>query len=318
MKKIFILLTCLASVTVISISCNNQQTNNEKVITDTETNTTALILLQNSCFSCHNPDKAVTTKIAPSLSDVRQQYMTDDISKKEFINNIKYFINHPTVENALMPEAISSYGIMPKLSYKDDDLQLIAEYMYNHDMSTDEWYTAWQASSKQPQPQAADISYEDLGLSIANGTKAQLGKNLMGAIKEHGTSGAVTFCNTRAIPLTDSMANVYHAYIKRVSDNPRNPDNNANETELAYINELKQQLAKGEKLLPKVLEIDGRMVGYYAIETNQMCLQCHGEKGKDILPETYTKIKKSYPADQATGYTPNQIRGIWVVSMDKN
>jgi len=110
---------------------------------------------------------------------------------------------------------------------------------------------------------------------------------------------------------------VYNAHIKRVSDKPRNPENKANEAELAYINELKEALANGEQLKPKVTEIDGRMVGYYAIETNQMCMQCHGSKDKDILPETFTNIKSKYPDDKATGYSPNQVRGIWVVSMDK-
>lgn len=162
-----------------------------------------------------------------------------------------------------------------------------------------------------------DVNYEEAGQNIANAAKAELGKNLVAAINEYGAPGAVTFCNTRAIPLTDSIAGVYHAYVKRVSDKPRNPDNVANDAELAYITHAKEQLASGEQPKPQLTEAGGKMIGYYAILTNSMCLQCHGQKDKDILPATYTNIKKAYPDDKATGYGDNELRGIWVVSMDK-
>ena len=47
-----------------------------------------------------------------------------------------------------------------------------------------------------------------------------------------------------------------------------------------------------------------------------MCLQCHGSKGIDIAPETLKVIEEKYPNDQATGYTENQLRGIWVIELD--
>ncbi len=309
------------SAVLFAIACNNTtEEKGDSTSSDTLSKPVdnTLALLQGSCFSCHNPDRAAAVKIAPTLADIREVYMTDGISKEDFISSIINFVHQPGESNNKMPDAVSKYGIMPKLSYKDEDLQKMAAYIYHNDLSTDEWYTQWKAHKDIPAAvNPGDMSYEDLGLSIANGTKAQLGKNLMGAIKQHGAAGAVTFCNTRAIPLTDSMAKVYNASIKRVSDKPRNPDNNANDAELAYINELKEALANGETLQPKVTEIDGRLVGYYAIETNQMCMQCHGSKDGDILPETFTNIISKYPDDKATGYTPNQIRGIWVVSMNK-
>ena len=72
------------------------------------------------------------------------------------------------------------------------------------------------------------------------------------------------------------MSKVFKATIKRVSDKPRNPNNQANETELTFIDDLKNTLLNGKKPTPKVVEKDGKMIGYYAIETNKMCLQCHG------------------------------------------
>ena len=51
--------------------------------------------------------------------------------------------------------------------------------------------------------------------------------------------------------------------------------------------------------------------------TNIMCLQCHGKPDKDILPNTLTKIGSLYPEDKAIGYGVDELRGIWVVEMDK-
>ena len=162
------------------------------------------------------------------------------------------------------------------------------------------------------------INYEETGLRFANNTQAVLGKNLMNAINENGAVGALKFCNEKAYPLTDSMARMLKASIKRVSDKPRNKNNLANDNETAHIQAFKESLAKGEKPKPYVMEINGKMVGHYAIITNKMCLQCHGTVNKDILPETFSKIKSLYPGDMATGYAENQVRGIWIVEMEKN
>lgn len=148
-------------------------------------------------------------------------------------------------------------------------------------------------------------------------TKGVLGKNLMNAINTQGTEKAIEFCSTKAIVLTDSMGTAFNATLKRVSDKPRNPLNMANENETAFINELKQKISKGEKMTPKFTESDGKITGYFPIETNAMCLQCHGSKDLDINPNVLKKIAQLYPKDLATGYKENQIRGIFVVTQNK-
>ena len=145
-------------------------------------------------------------------------------------------------------------------------------------------------------------------------TKGVLGKNLMNAINTQGTEKAIEFCSTKAIVLTDSMGTAFNATIKRVSDKPRNPVNMANENETAFINELKEKVSKGEKMTPKFSESNGKITGYFPIETNAMCLQCHGSKDVDIKPNVLQKIVQLYPKDQATGYKENQLRGIFVVT----
>lgn len=160
-------------------------------------------------------------------------------------------------------------------------------------------------------------SYQKLGLKYALATKAVLGNNLVNAINKQGTEGALEFCSKKAIELTDSMGSALNVKIKRVSDQNRNPQNVAKTQELEYIKEAKKLITKGEEPKAQIKELEGKIIGYYPILINQMCLQCHGKPEKDISPETLAKIKSIYPEDKATSYELNEIRGIWVVEMDQ-
>lgn len=309
-------------VLVVFISCSQSETKaevadgNENAQATTDNNNKALALLKTNCFNCHNPDMG-GSRVAPPLFKVREHYYDEETTKEEFVAAIINFINYPTEENSIMPGAVRNFGLMPKMSFKEEDIQLMAEYLYNNDVSSDEWYAKWEEFKKSPASVQTDLSYEDLGRNIVNETKSNIGKNLMKAVKERGAAGAVEFCNTRAIPITDSMAVVLNTKVKRVSDKPRNPINAANSQEIAYIEGWRKAKANGEKYPPKVTEIENKMVGYYPIEINQTCLKCHGIPEKQINTETLANIKKSYPNDKATSYAEGEIRGIFVVEMDK-
>ncbi|WP_117880526.1 Tll0287-like domain-containing protein [Aureibaculum luteum] len=169
----------------------------------------------------------------------------------------------------------------------------------------------------QETQQVQDSLYKAIGLKYAMSTKATLGKNLMGVIQKNGTEHALEFCNTKAIPLTDSMAVAQKATIKRVSDKPRNPDNQANAEELGYIKTFKEQLAAGQQPEAIVKKKNGKVHFYYPIATNQMCLQCHGTPNEQIKPAVMTMIDKLYPEDKAKGYAINEVRGIWNVVFEE-
>jgi len=164
----------------------------------------------------------------------------------------------------------------------------------------------------------AETSSLKTGQNIANQAQGILGRNLMQAINNEGTEYAISFCSEEAIHLTDSAGLSLNATVKRVSDKNRNPNNAANAEELDYIQKAKNKLAKGEALKGSIRSIGNREIGYYPIVTNVMCMQCHGQPNTDISPETLSKINTLYPNDRATGYQPNEIRGIWVIEMDKN
>ncbi len=161
------------------------------------------------------------------------------------------------------------------------------------------------------------ISFKEKGMKYALKAKGVLGKNLINAISSKGTANAMSFCNEKAYHLTDSVAKSLNVHIKRVSDRYRNPSNKANSDELAYIKIAKKQLTDGEKVLPEIQEIDDKVVGYYPIISNSMCLQCHGNPSKEIEKNTFLKINELYPNDLAIGYSSNELRGVWVVTMPK-
>jgi len=162
-----------------------------------------------------------------------------------------------------------------------------------------------------------EINYEEIGLQYAFATKKELGKNLMGTIKNKGVNSAVTFCNERAYFITDSMSSAFNAKIKRVSDKPRNPENEANKKELIHIEAFKNMLSEEQEIEPILEESDTTVNFYYPIITNAMCLQCHGTENNQMKPDVYKTIKALYPLDQAIGYGENQVRGIWSISFEK-
>jgi len=161
------------------------------------------------------------------------------------------------------------------------------------------------------------IDYLERGRTFAAATQAVLGRNLTDAINRDGVEHALSFCQLRAHPLTDSLARELGAGIRRVTDKPRNPANQANEEELAYIALLKADIAAGRTLTTMLKENDETIVGYYPIMTNALCLACHGQPGTDIASATFDRIRTLYRNDQATGYGLDELRGLWVVEMTR-
>ncbi|HHS96121.1 MAG TPA: DUF3365 domain-containing protein [Phaeodactylibacter sp.] len=328
MKKRIKIDLLLLGIFLILLSCNPKNTEkndqtaaNEEQMKKENANedlSKGFQLLESSCFSCHSPNANIKNKVAPTMATIKKHYITKGVSKEEFTKSFIEFLNNPVEEKAKIPQAVEQFGVMPKFNFSDAQLKQMANYIYNTELEAPDWYTNHYQKEKQKHKiNLEDLSYVDLGKRYALSTKSVLGKNLKSAIKNKGTENAVEFCHERAYPLTDSMAIVLNAKIKRVSDQPRNPKNAANESELKYIASAKSILATQGKIKPQVQELNGKMVGYYPILTNKMCMQCHGKPNTDIQAATLEKLNALYPKDMARGYTENQLRGIWVVEMDK-
>ena len=285
--------------------------------------------IERECYLCHSPTASEASMLAPPMVAVKKHYLYATTTKKQFIEAMVDWINDPKIEKSKMPGALKRFGIMPYQPYPEETIVQIAEYMYENEIPKPEWFDDhFQKEHKNgkgngkgmkgDRQEIAQSIYGNQGLGYAKSAKSALGKNLMKAIQERGTGGAVEFCNLQALKLTDSISLMNNAIIKRVTDKPRNMANSANSEELEYIASFKKQLAAGLKIEPIVKTHKGEVNVYYPIVTNAMCLQCHGKPVEQIKPSTMAVLQKLYPDDKAIGYSANEVRGIWSVVFNEN
>ena len=201
--------------------------------------------------------------IAPPMIAVKMHYISEDTSKEAFVESFVNFLKKPSEEQSKMPGAIKKFGLMPYQFYPEETIRQIADYVFENEIEEPEWFDAHYKQMHGDRPQMkgrmsrgmgngkgmgknqntnAQPSVKERGMQMAQTTKAELGKNLMGQIQKNGVIAALDFCNVQALPITDSMATVHKAYIKRVTDKPRNPKNKANAAELQYLENFKKQV----------------------------------------------------------------------------
>lgn len=303
MKKIFLITLALA---FILSQCTTTNSNNKG-------KPEGLSLLEKKCYSCHNPTSPEHARLAPPMIAVKKHYLNgENKSKEAFTTAFTRFLQDPSIEKSKMPNAVKRFGLMPKMNFNPDDLEIIAHYLYNHDIESPEWFEAHYREEQEKYRKNHAPNFLELGQQQALKTKSVLGKNLMTALNQGGASHALAFCNSRAIHLTDSMSQVLGYKIKRVSDKPRNPINQASKRELVYIMKTKKAIELGESAKPSLDSFDNRVLAYYPILTNQMCMNCHAER-IEMAPDLVALLDEKYPTDRAVGYAPNELRGIWVV-----
>lgn len=285
-------------------------------------------LMEQKCYLCHSPTAPIDQgRVGPPMIAVKAHYLEDYPKREAFVAGMVNFVLEPKAELVKLKGAHKRFGLMPKAVYTKTEIEKIATYLYDYRIAEPAWFNAhWASHGKPPYNNSEQkalpvgdekMSYAEKGMAYALGTKKVLGANLMGTIQKEGVPAALAFCNERAYPLTDSMAVAFNASIKRVSDKPRNPKNQANATALKHIESFKASLAAGQKAKP-IVEETGNTVQFYApITTNQMCLKCHGNTTKDVSLAVKNLLMQKYPTDQATGYGINEVRGIWSITFDK-
>lgn len=151
------------------------------------------------------------------------------------------------------------------------------------------------------------------GEKIISQTFDTLRNTLLREIGQNGFSGAVEFCNTNALPLTNIYASENIA-VKRTSGQLRNMTNAPDSMEQRIL-ALYLSLISSSKELKPVIEKDdaGNQHYFKPIIIQAMCLNCHGDKNNQIQPATWQAIQLKYPSDAAWGYKEGELRGIWHV-----
>jgi len=165
-----------------------------------------------------------------------------------------------------------------------------------------------------------DIFNEALkwGGEISMEAQKQLMATLEKAMEEKGVSGAVEFCNVEALPILKEVSEQYGVAIRRVSNDYRNPADRPLEDEKmileAYEYNQKNDI-KHEPNLQKTKEGAVLLFTNAITIRSSLCLNCHGEPGKDIDEETLQKIDQLYPQDKAKGHAFGDLRGMWSIAI---
>lgn len=138
-------------------------------------------------------------------------------------------------------------------------------------------------------------------------------------LKEKSFPEAVEFCNQKAYPLIDSVEKAYGASIRRVSLKNRNPANAPDSTERQLL-EAYQYNQENSLGMQSSVQMHGREYVLYTspiIIGDALCLNCHGQPGKELRTETLKAINALYPDDKAVNYNTGDLRGMWSIRFKK-
>lgn len=161
----------------------------------------------------------------------------------------------------------------------------------------------------------------DASLQRARAAIKELGEGLKGqlaeAIKAGGPQSAIAVCRTAAPQLAADASEKHGLSVRRTALKVRNPDNAPDAWERKVLEDFLKRAAAGEDMAKlehsePVTENGLQIIRYMkAIPmTAEPCSTCHGTA---IEPGLKAQIEQLYPADQATGFNPGEVRGAFTV-----
>ena len=154
------------------------------------------------------------------------------------------------------------------------------------------------------------------GPKIVAEASAKLLTELTAAIAKDGPQGAIAVCSERAPQIAAETGKAHGVTLRRATTKPRNPKNAADAIERKTLETFAAAIEAKQPPQPQVIaaENGGKVFHAPILLASPLCLQCHGNPERDITPATREALRKAYPADQATGYTVGQLRGLWSVN----
>jgi len=150
---------------------------------------------------------------------------------------------------------------------------------------------------------------------------AELKGELESAIRTQGPMEAVGVCQQQAPAIAARLSRESGGMVARTSLRLRNPANAPDAWERQVLERFEQLREQGmdptSLEYSEVVSTEGRRELRYmkAIPTGSICLLCHGQ---DIDADVQEALKRLYPQDQATGFSPGDIRGAFTVTRPLN
>ncbi len=159
----------------------------------------------------------------------------------------------------------------------------------------------------------------EIGALAAQTVTASLKAELHTAMKAGGPAGAVEICSRKALDITSQVADelgVSGLQIKRTSLRIRNARNRPDGLEKDILREYAQSDSQGLALEPRIVDA-GLVWRYFSpIRVGSLCVLCHGDVDR-IARSVAGTLETYYPADEAVGYRPGDLRGIFSVTIPK-
>lgn len=167
------------------------------------------------------------------------------------------------------------------------------------------------AATPSPEEQAR---HTETARAAANQLAQTLGGELKAAIQAGGPVNAISVCKERAPAIAAAVGQDKGVQIRRVSFKQRNPASVPDAWEARVLRDFEQRLAGGATAASlehtEVVREGGSLTFRYmkGLAIQEVCMSCHGTR--ETIPDAVkAKLAEDYPADQATGYLPNMLRG---------
>ena len=90
------------------------------------------LLFHGNCVTCHDEHTSIS---APSIDEIKENYLRAFPNRKDFISYMSNWIIKPKKETSIMLEAIKKYELMPELGFDKSTTNDIASYIYDTDFS---------------------------------------------------------------------------------------------------------------------------------------------------------------------------------------
>jgi hypothetical protein len=152
-SKKMIILSLLPALLWLGILIYLHQKPKNKIpiqLKETQHNLDGMVLMDQYCFACHHPEMSGghAGRTGPPMFKVREHYFREGISRKDFVDPILEYVQHPNQDKSKMPGAIRNFGLMPPLVIPKEELAIIVDYIYDHDLSSEEWISEWREFKK--------------------------------------------------------------------------------------------------------------------------------------------------------------------------
>ena len=90
------------------------------------------LLFHGNCVTCHDEHTSIS---APSIDEIKANYIRAFPKKKDFIAYMSKWIVKPKKETSIMLDAIKKYELMPELGFDESTTRDIASYIFETDFS---------------------------------------------------------------------------------------------------------------------------------------------------------------------------------------